>query len=103
MDKTHMCEAAVLSGMKHAIWVKYRLSTFHNNYSNKYCIAWIKNKEEKSAIQGNILKKCRKRKIKLIIQRRCNTVNKLPRSGFVHMENSTTLAQVQISSFLCFS
>ena len=64
MDKTHMCEAAVHSGMKPATWVKYRLSTFHNNYNNKYCIAWIKNKEEKSAIQGNILKKCRKRKIK---------------------------------------
>jgi hypothetical protein len=49
MDKTHMREAAVLSGMKPAIWVKYRLSTFHNNYSNKYCIAWIRNKEKNQA------------------------------------------------------
>jgi hypothetical protein len=35
--------------MKYAIWVKYRLSNFHNNYNNKYCIAWIKNKEENQA------------------------------------------------------
>jgi len=46
IDKTNMCEAAVRSGMKPAIWVKYRLSIFHNNYNNKYCIAWIKNKAE---------------------------------------------------------
>jgi hypothetical protein len=46
MDKTNMYEAAVHSGMKPAIWVKYRLSFFHNNYNNKYCIAWFKNKAE---------------------------------------------------------
>jgi hypothetical protein len=46
MDKTNMYEAAVHLGMKPAIWVKYRLSFFHNNYNNKYCIAWIKNKAE---------------------------------------------------------
>lgn len=75
IDKTMMCEAAVLYGMKYAKWVKYRPPTFHNNYNNKYCIAWIKNKEENPEIQGNILKKYRKRKIKLFIQCRCNTVN----------------------------
>ncbi len=50
IDKTHMCEAAVHSGMKPAIWVKYRLSIFHNNYNNKYCIAGMKNKAENSVI-----------------------------------------------------
>jgi len=54
VDKTHMYEAAVHSGMKSAIWVKYRLSFFHNNYNNKYCIAWIKNKAENLVIQGII-------------------------------------------------
>ena len=82
IDKTNMYEAAVHSGMKPAIWVKYRLYTFHNNYNNKYCIAWIKNKEENPAIQGNILKIYRKRKIKLIIQSCCVAANKLPRKRF---------------------
>ena len=103
MDKTHMCEAAVLSGMKHAICVKYRLSTFHNNYNNKYCIAWIKNKEENPAIQGNILKKCRKRKIKLLIQCCCNTVNKLPRSGFVVRPRGRFISIVRVHAGVCYS
>ena len=62
IDKTMMCEAVVLSGMKYAIWVKYRLPTFHNNYNNKYCIAWIKNKEENPEIQGQYFKKISKKK-----------------------------------------
>jgi hypothetical protein len=33
IDKTDMCEAVDHFGMKVAIWVKYRLSLFHNNYS----------------------------------------------------------------------
>ncbi|MFC1877670.1 hypothetical protein ACFL2E_10440 [Thermodesulfobacteriota bacterium] len=57
IDKTMMCEAAVHSGMKPAIWVKYRLSIFHNNYNNKYCIAWMKNKEENPVIHWIIFKK----------------------------------------------
>ena len=32
IDKTRMCEAANHSGMKNAIWVKYPLSVFQNNY-----------------------------------------------------------------------
>ncbi len=32
MDKTRMCEAVDHFGMKCAIWVKYRISLFHNNY-----------------------------------------------------------------------
>ncbi len=62
MDKTHMCEAAVHSGMKPAIWVEYRLSIFHNNYNNKYCIGWMKNKEENPVIHWIILKKMTKKK-----------------------------------------
>ena len=50
IDKTMMCETAVHSGMKPAIWVKYRLSIFHNNYNNKYRIAWMINKAEKLVI-----------------------------------------------------
>jgi len=49
-----MCEAAVLSGMKYAIWVKYRLSIFHNNYNNKYRITGIKNKEENPVFRRSI-------------------------------------------------
>ena len=52
-----MCEAAVLTGTEYAIWVKYQLSNFHNNYNNKYCIAWVKNKEDNSTVQATILKK----------------------------------------------
>jgi len=50
IDKTMMCEAAVHSGMKPAVWVKYRLSCFHNNYNDRYCIAGMKNNAEKSVI-----------------------------------------------------
>ena len=32
VDKTKMYEAANQSGMDIAIWVKYSLSLFHNNY-----------------------------------------------------------------------
>jgi len=32
IDKTKMYEAANHPGMKCAIWVKYPLSLFHNNY-----------------------------------------------------------------------
>jgi len=56
-----MYEAAVHSGMKPAIWVKYRLSTFHNNFNNKCCIAWIKIKEENPVTQG-IIQKITKKK-----------------------------------------
>ena len=33
VDKTNKYDAAVHSGTKPAIWVKYRLSFFHNNYN----------------------------------------------------------------------
>jgi hypothetical protein len=38
IDKAMMCEAANHSGTEIAIWVKYSLSFFHNNYNNKYYI-----------------------------------------------------------------
>ena len=50
VDKTNKYDAAVHSGTKPAIWVKYRLSIFHNNYNNKYRIAWMINKAEKLVI-----------------------------------------------------
>ena len=60
-----MCEAADHSGMKPAIWVKYRVSFFHNNYNNKYCIAWIKNKAENLVIPGKYKENNEKEKINL--------------------------------------
>ena len=54
IDKTNMYDAAVYSGMNPAIWVKYRLSIFHNNYNDKYCIAGIKNKEENPVFHRSI-------------------------------------------------
>jgi hypothetical protein len=60
-----MCEAAVHSGMKPAIWVKYRLSFFHNNYSYKYCIAWMKNKAENPVSHWIIKKNNEKEKSNL--------------------------------------
>ena len=60
-----MCEAAVHSGMKPAIWVKYRVPFFHNNYNNKYCIAWIKNKAENLVIQGKNKENNEKEKMNL--------------------------------------
>jgi hypothetical protein len=65
IDKTMMCEAAVHSGMKPAIWVKYRLSFFHNNYSDKYCIAWMKNKAENPVSHWIIKKNNEKEKSNL--------------------------------------
>jgi len=44
IDKTMMCEAVNQFGMKSAIWVKYRLSLFHNNYGIQYCTALLKMK-----------------------------------------------------------
>jgi len=59
-----MYEAAGHSGMKPAIWVTYRLYSFHYNYNNKYCIAWIKNKAE-NPVAGWIVLKKRQKKEKL--------------------------------------
>jgi len=50
VDKTNKYDAAVHSGTKPALWVKYRLSIFHNNYNNKYYIAWMINKAENLVI-----------------------------------------------------
>ena len=46
IDKTRMCEAANHSGMKNAVWVKYPLSPFHNNYDNKHYILPLINKDK---------------------------------------------------------
>ena len=38
VDKTRMCDAANHSGTEIAIWVKYSLPFFDNNYNDKYYI-----------------------------------------------------------------
>ena len=38
IDKAMMCEAANHPGTEIAIWVKYSLPFFHNNYNDKYYI-----------------------------------------------------------------
>ena len=62
IDKTEMNEAVDNLGMKCAIWVKYRVSPFHNNYNNKYCIAKIINKAENLVIHGTNKKITKKKK-----------------------------------------
>jgi len=39
IDKTRLYEAANYSGTQIAIWVKYSLSVFHNNFGKKHAIA----------------------------------------------------------------
>jgi hypothetical protein len=80
-----MCEAAVHSGMKPAIWVKYRPSSFHNKYSNKYCITWIKNKAENLVVYGIIKKNTEKQKSNLKFKAYVTTRISYRVSGFVHL------------------
>ena len=86
-----MYEAADHSGMNPAIWVKYRGSIFHNNYNNKYCIAWNKNKAENPIVGWMIKKKAdKKRKFNLLSDAVVKPRISYRVSGFVHLKIITT-------------